>query len=73
MRPAPCRAALAEPPLFGIAVEDAKLANWHMHELLYRLIEPLMEQVLACPLDTLDQVRINVRDAPDPEKVGRCL
>jgi hypothetical protein len=55
---------------FGTAVEDAKLANFHMHVLLYGLIDPLLEQVLGCPLDTLDQVRINVSDAPDPAKVG---
>jgi hypothetical protein len=41
-----------------------------MHVLLYGLIDPLLEQVLGCPLDTLDQVRINVSDAPDPAKVG---
>ena len=47
-------------------LEDANLANWHMHVLLYGLIEPLLEQVLGCPLETLDQVRINVSDAPYP-------
>jgi hypothetical protein len=41
-----------------------------MHVLLYGLIDPLLEQVLGCPLDTLDQVRINVSDAPDPATVG---
>ena len=55
---------------FALTSDDAKLANWHMHVLLYRMIEPLLERMLGCPLDTLDHVRINVCDAPDPEKVG---
>jgi hypothetical protein len=55
---------------FEIASEDAKLVNWHMHVLLYGLIEPLLERVVGCPLDSLDQVRIDVSDAPDPEMVG---
>jgi len=53
-----------------IATEDAKNANWHMHLLLYGLIEALLEQMLACPLNTLEQVRINIQDAPDPDMVG---
>jgi hypothetical protein len=53
-----------------IAMEDASQANWHMHLLLYGLIEILLEEVLGHPLENLDQVRINVLDAPAPEKVG---
>jgi len=53
-----------------IAMEDAKLANWHMHSLLYGLIKLLMGDVLGHPLEDLEQVRINVLDAPPPEKVG---
>jgi hypothetical protein len=53
-----------------IALEDASKANWHMHALLYGLIKLLMEDVLGHPLENLEQVRINVLDAPPPEKVG---
>lgn len=55
---------------FRITTEDAKAVNWHMHVLLYGLIENLLEEALACPLETLDQVRINVCGAPDPDDVG---
>jgi hypothetical protein len=55
---------------FRITTEDAKIVNWHMHVLLYGLIENLLEEALACSLVTLDQVRINVGGAPDPDNVG---
>ena len=54
-----------------IATEDAQHANWHMHLLLYGLIEALLEQMLARPLNTLGQVRINVEGAPDPDMVAQ--
>jgi hypothetical protein len=53
-----------------IALEDAKNANWHMHTLLYGLIQLLMDDVLGQPAENEQQVRINVRDAPAPERVG---
>jgi hypothetical protein len=53
-----------------IATEDAQHANWHMHLLLYGLIEALLEEMLACPLHTLEQVRIKIEGAPDPDMVG---
>lgn len=53
-----------------VALEDAAAVNWHMHLLLYGLIHFLLESALAKPLETLDQVRIDVRGAPDPDKVG---
>lgn len=53
-----------------IATEDASKANWHMHTILYGLIKLLMEDVLGEPAENVKQVRINVSDAPAPEKVG---
>jgi hypothetical protein len=53
-----------------IATEDASKANWHMHALLYGLIKLLMDDVLGRPAENVQQVRINVLDAPPPEKVG---
>ena len=53
-----------------IAIEDATSANYHMHMLLYGLIKSLLESLLGCPLETLDEVRINVADAPKPGMVG---
>jgi len=53
-----------------IALEDASKANWHMHLLLYGLITLLMNDVLGRPAENEQQVRINVVDAPRPEKVG---
>jgi hypothetical protein len=53
-----------------IALEDASKANWHMHMLLYGLIKLLMDDVLGQPAENEQQVRINVLDAPPPEKVG---
>lgn len=55
---------------FHIALEDAKNVNVHMHDLLYGLLQNLLEEVLNCPVESLDQVRINVRDAPNPETIG---
>jgi len=55
---------------FRIAVEDNKNANWHMHLVLYGLIEALFDKTLPQPLNTLEQVRINIQNAPDPEVVG---
>jgi hypothetical protein len=53
-----------------ITIEDVSRANWHMHMLLYGLIGTLLEEMLACPLETLEQVRINVQGAPNPAMVG---
>jgi hypothetical protein len=53
-----------------IALEDASKANWHMHAVLYGLIRLLMDDVLGRPAENEQQVRINVLDAPPPEKVG---
>jgi len=53
-----------------IAQEDAKNANWHMHMMLYGLILLLMDDVLGQPAGNEQQVRINVLDAPAPERVG---
>jgi hypothetical protein len=40
---------------------------------LYGLIQALLEEALGKPLHTLDQVRIDIRDAPDPDTVGLPL
>jgi hypothetical protein len=53
-----------------IALDDASKANWHMHTLLYGLITLLMDDVLGQRAENEQQVRINVLDAPPPEKVG---
>jgi hypothetical protein len=50
-----------------ISTEDAKHANYHMHLLLYGLIEQLLERAIGKPLASLDQVRIPVQGAPDPD------
>jgi hypothetical protein len=55
---------------FRITIEDSKLANWHMHLVLYGLMRLFLENALDKPLDSLAQVRINVVGAPDPDKVG---
>jgi hypothetical protein len=53
-----------------ITHDDAKKANWHMHAVLYGLIKLLMDDVLGQPAENEPQVRINVLDAPAPERVG---
>jgi hypothetical protein len=53
-----------------IALDDANKANWHMHAVLYGLIKLLMDDVLGQPAENEQQVRINVLDAPTPERVG---
>jgi hypothetical protein len=53
-----------------IALDDASKVNWNMHALLYGLITLLMDDVLGQPAENEQQVRINVLDAPPPEKVG---
>jgi hypothetical protein len=54
---------------FNIVAEDAKHANFHMHNVLYGLISYLLEAALKMPLEELDQIRIPIRDAPDPDTV----
>jgi hypothetical protein len=53
-----------------IALDDASKANWHMHMVLYGLINLLMDDVRGRPAENEQQVRINVLDAPSPELVG---
>jgi hypothetical protein len=53
-----------------IALDDASKANWHMHTLLYGLIRLLIDDVRGQPAENEQQVRINVLDAPAPERVG---
>jgi hypothetical protein len=53
-----------------IALDDASKANWHMHAVLYGLIKLLMDDILGRPAENEQQVRINVLDAPAPERVG---
>jgi hypothetical protein len=53
-----------------IALDDASKANWHMHTVLYGLIKLLMDDVKGQPTENEQQVRINVLDAPAPERVG---
>jgi hypothetical protein len=53
-----------------IALDDASKANWHMHAVLYGLIKLLMDDLLGRPAENEQQVRINVVDAPAPERVG---
>ncbi len=55
---------------FKIAVEEVNNANFHMHTLLYGLIQLLMDDVLGSPGENEQQVRINVLDAPAPKGVG---
>ncbi len=55
---------------FRITIEALKTANLHMHVLLYGFMRHVLEAVLAKSMDELDQTRINVLDAPDPDKVG---
>jgi hypothetical protein len=50
-----------------IATEDAKYANYHLHLVLYGLLEQLLERAIGKPLASLDQVRIPVQGAPDPD------
>jgi hypothetical protein len=53
-----------------IALDDAAKVNLHMHTLLYGLIKLLMDDVMGQPAENEQQVRINVLDAPPPERVG---
>jgi len=41
-----------------------------MHTLLYGLIKLVMDDVMGQPAENEQQVRINVLDAPPPERVG---
>ena len=53
-----------------IALDDASKANLHMHAVLYGLIKLMMDDVLGRPAENEQQARINVLDAPAPERVG---
>ncbi|WP_373413550.1 hypothetical protein [Ensifer aridi] len=53
-----------------IALDNASEANSHMHAVLYGLIKLLIDDVLGQPAANEQQVRINVLDAPAPERVS---
>jgi hypothetical protein len=53
-----------------IALDEAAKVNLHMHALLYGLIKLLMDDVMGQPAENEQQVRINVLDAPSPERVS---
>lgn len=52
------------------ALEEVQQANRHMHLVLYGLINGLLERVAGTALSNLEQTRIKVAGAPDPEAVG---
>ena len=54
---------------FGIVVEDVKTANWHIHQVLYGLIEAMMEDAMGGPLGEPPEVT-NIPNAPAPDIVG---
>jgi hypothetical protein len=51
----------------SIAIEDVNHANFHMHQVLYGLIEQLLEKAVGKPLTSLPQHRISIENAPDPD------
>ena len=53
-----------------IAQNDLNEANMHVHEVLYGLIELLLETAIGGPLDDLEQLRIPVVGAPKPSMVA---
>jgi hypothetical protein len=55
---------------FRIAIDDAKKANWHLHIVLYGLIQQLFNMVIGRSLTELESTRIRVQNAPDPDHVG---
>ena len=55
---------------WGAAARGPRLPRLHLHAVLYGLIKLLMDNVLGRPAENEQQVRINVLDAPAPERVG---
>jgi hypothetical protein len=55
---------------FHVTVNEAKEANWHMHVLLHGLMHRLLDSTVGQPLATLEQIRIPIEDAPDPDTIG---
>jgi hypothetical protein len=58
---------------FRTIVEDAKLANWHLHLLLHGLVNHLLEVAAGKPLRKLEQKRLPISGAPDPDSVSLPL
>jgi hypothetical protein len=54
----------------NITHADVNEANLHMHNVLYGLIESLLEKAFGKPIREVEQTRIQVRDAPKPTEVG---
>ncbi len=50
-----------------IAPGDVKQTNFHMHLVLHGLIEQLLERAIGKPIHIIDQLRISVQGAPDPD------
>lgn len=55
---------------FEIALQEVSLANLHLNQILYGIIDKLLEEILGRPLTELNQVRIPISGAPDPDEVG---
>lgn len=53
-----------------ITLQHVNEANLHLHNVLYGLIELLMEQAFGKPLTAIEQLRIPVVGAPKPQQVG---
>jgi hypothetical protein len=53
-----------------ITLADVNEANLHLHNVLYGLIAILLEKAFGKPLEQIEQLRIEVLDAPKPTKVG---
>jgi len=55
---------------FRITLEDANRVNRNLHLVLFGLIQSLLESAIGASLTSLQQTRIPVIDAPDPDQVG---
>jgi hypothetical protein len=53
-----------------ITIEDTRLANFHIHQVLHGLTDILLEKAVGKPLASLPQARIRVTGAPPPERVS---
>lgn len=53
-----------------VSLDELNEANFHIHNVLYGIIEPLLEQTAGGSLDNLDRLDIPVAGAPKPTMVA---
>lgn len=53
-----------------ITLKDVNEVNLHLHNVLYGLISNLLQKTVGKPIEQIEQMRIEILDAPKPTKIA---